>query len=659
MRTAMLAMLVYSAAAFLADADKEHPVTKVVNMLKKMQETMQEEAAKDQEVYEKMSCWCETNDKETNAAVEAAQRAISELTAKIEENAALAARLETEIEELESEIKSAEEAIATATALREKEHAEFSAEEKEMVDTISALTDAIAVLSKHNFLSVKTSLASIKAGHLEGMKQRALALLQQPAGYKSYNSRSGEIFGILKTMKETFETNLAKTRADEAAAQKMFDELVAEKTAGINAAKERKNTKVTELSEAKVALVQAKADLKDVRSNLDADTKFLVDLKEKCSASDKEFMERQKSRQEELVAVGEALKMLTDDSARDLFSSTLGFVQLRELRSVTRKQLVEKLQKAAKKTGSPKLALLAQTAQLDAFTKVKAAIDEMIAELNTQQKDEVTHRDWCTEELRKNDVAHQAKTWEAEDLTKEVNVLADKIATLDEEIKVLTEAVAENKRQIKRASEDREAANAVFQQTIADQRATVAILSKVLARLQKVYEPDAAAAKTAPKAFLQQRQPQVKLGSRTADAAPDGFGQKGGQKQEAGGVLGLIRMCISDAERLQKETIDAEQTAQTDYTKLVKDSSAEIAADNTSINDKTAERAQAEVDASEAQAGLEAANAAMADLEKYATGVHASCDFVLDNFDIRQKARAEEIDALEDAKAILSGADFQ
>merc|ERR1719335_940047 len=253
----MFAMLL-PVAALLSSADdtdlKEHPVSKIVTMLKKMQSTMQEEAEKDQEVYEKMSCWCETNDKETNAAVEAAQRAISELTAKIEENAALAARLETEIEELEAEIKSAEEAIAIATALREKEHAEFSAEEKEMVDTISALTDAIAVLSKHNpgaFLSVRSSLDAIKAGHLEGLKARAVALLQHPAGYKSYNSRSGEIFGILKTMKETFETNLAKTRADEAAAQKMFDELVAEKTAGINAAKERKNTKVTELSEAK------------------------------------------------------------------------------------------------------------------------------------------------------------------------------------------------------------------------------------------------------------------------------------------------------------------------------------------------------------------------------------------------------------------------
>merc|ERR1719262_2152307 len=134
-------------AALLSQADvadldlKEHPVAKIVAMLTKMQSTMQEEAEKDQEVYEKMSCWCETNDKESNAAVEAAQRAIGELTAKIEEQAALAARLETEIEQLEAEIAAAKEAIKTATALREKEHEAFSAEEKEMVDTISALKD--------------------------------------------------------------------------------------------------------------------------------------------------------------------------------------------------------------------------------------------------------------------------------------------------------------------------------------------------------------------------------------------------------------------------------------------------------------------------------------------------------------------------------------
>merc|ERR1719262_650961 len=147
------------------------------------------------------------------------------------------------------------------------------------------------------------------------------------------------------------------------------------------------------------------------------------------------------------------------------------------------------------------LSLLAQSAQLDAFTKVKKAIDEMIVELGQQQKDEVAHRDWCQGELKKNERQHQDKSWEAEDLTKEVNVLGDKIETLDAEIKALQENVAANKRSIKRASEDREAANAVFQQTVADQRATVAILQKVLARLQKTYEPEAAKAKT--QAFLQ------------------------------------------------------------------------------------------------------------------------------------------------------------
>ena len=45
---------------------------------------------------------------------------------------------------------------------------------------------------------------------------------------------------------------------------------------------------VTELSESEIALVNAKHDLKNTRKDLSADQKFLVDMKEKCSASDKE-----------------------------------------------------------------------------------------------------------------------------------------------------------------------------------------------------------------------------------------------------------------------------------------------------------------------------------------------------------------------------------
>ena len=38
--------------------------------------------------------------------------------------------------------------------------------------------------------------------------------------------------------------------------------------------------------------------------------------------------------------------------------------------------------------------------------------------------------------------------------------------------------------------------------------------------------------------------------------------------------------------------------------------------------------------------------------------LHGSCDFTMKNFDIRQAARDEEVDALKQAKAVLRGANF-
>merc|ERR1719456_1566409 len=67
-----------------------------------------------------------------------------------------------------------------------------------------------------------------------------------------------------------------------------------------------------------------------------------------------------------------------------------------------RQKAVSVLRRAATLSGSPQVALLAASAQLDAFTKVKALIDKMVAELTTQQKDEVDKRDWCIEELNIN-----------------------------------------------------------------------------------------------------------------------------------------------------------------------------------------------------------------------------------------------------------------
>merc|ERR1719181_1075646 len=214
-----------------------------------MQDTLLSEKKKDEEVYEKMSCWCEVYDKEKTASVAAAERAIDQLTSTIEEKTALSAQLKGEIEGLEAEMEKAKEAIDTATAMREEEKLEFTTEEKELLDTVDALTHAVEVLGKHHsFLQVEATLKRMDLGRMEGMKAKALALLKAPTGgaAKSYNSRSGEIFGILQQMKETFEQDLSKEQKQETEAQARFFSAMSSSKRACDAARERKNTKVTE-----------------------------------------------------------------------------------------------------------------------------------------------------------------------------------------------------------------------------------------------------------------------------------------------------------------------------------------------------------------------------------------------------------------------------
>ena len=45
-------------------------------------------------------------------------------------------------------------------------------------------------------------------------------------------------------------------------------------------------------------------------------------------------------------------------------------------------------------------------------------------------------------------------------------------------------------------------------------------------------------------------------------------------------------------------------------------------------------------------------------LGEYIAQLHGSCDFLLENFDVRREARSGEIDAIKKAKAVLSGADY-
>merc|ERR1719460_352993 len=115
-----------------------------------MLKQLEKEAEEDEEIYDQLACWCETNDKEKTKAIADAEAKIEDLTIKVEELTAQSARLNTEIKNLEKEVAENQEALDQATAIRQKQLAEFNGEEKDLLQSVSALKSAITVLSKHH-----------------------------------------------------------------------------------------------------------------------------------------------------------------------------------------------------------------------------------------------------------------------------------------------------------------------------------------------------------------------------------------------------------------------------------------------------------------------------------------------------------------------------
>merc|ERR1712072_324301 len=173
--------------------------------------------------------------------------------------------------------------------------------------------------------------SSLFAGVLTHKERRLISsFVQAPEDYfdaeptfkQSYAPQSGEIFGILKQMKETFETNLSSSQKEEMANQKAYEELKAAKEDEIKAGQEQIDSKTQELADTDEKNARAKEDVADTKKSLSADEQFLMMLKEKCSMTDSEWEERQKTRQLEMEACSKALAVLSSDDAHDLFTKT-------------------------------------------------------------------------------------------------------------------------------------------------------------------------------------------------------------------------------------------------------------------------------------------------------------------------------------------------
>merc|ERR1719235_1529102 len=288
-------------------------------------------------MYDKLSCWCKVNGEGKGTAVEIAEAKVSDLNSRIKALTAKSSELEESIKKVEAEVAANMQALESATTMREEALQKFRDEEKDMIVSITNLKNALVVLEKNLDTSFLQMSAAVKAKVRDVItKSKADDILQQILNPTDRNTltafmqgkvtagspQGGEIMGILKQMKTEFESNLADMQADEKKSVKEFGELKEAKTSEISAGEEMAKEKTALLGKTKVQLAEAKEDLEDTTSAMEADQAFLVDLKERCSVSDAEWEERSKTRALEIAAVGETIKILTDDDAHD-FGGTL------------------------------------------------------------------------------------------------------------------------------------------------------------------------------------------------------------------------------------------------------------------------------------------------------------------------------------------------
>jgi len=581
-------------------------------------------------------------------------------------------------------------AIATATSLRGKEATAFAKESGDLKTNVAALAKAIPAIEKGmgGFLQTKSATVvqqlSINMDMSNVDRQMLTAFL---SGKSGYSPASGEIVGILKTMDDEMQKDLADSIDTENAAIAAFGELKAAKTKEINALQSAIESKMTRVGELGVKVAEMVNDLEDTKEDLEETKKFLADLDVNCENKKKEWAAYTKMQGEELLALADTIKVLNDDDALELFKKTLpgSSASLLQL-SVSAKAVQTKALNVLRnlRTGNdPRVDFLevALRGGKAGFGKIIKLIDELVVQLQKEQKEDDAKKDYCESEFDKTEDKAKVLANEASDLETAISDEEESIANLKAEIEALDDGIRALDKEVEDATETRKEEHEDFTSTSAGNAAAVDLLKFAKNRLNKFYNPSQY--KAPPKRELSEDE-QITLnmgGTLAPTEAPGGIAGTGigfvqahngvapppppaadlaykTKGEESGGVIAMIDTLVNDVEKEMQEASLEEKDAQGDYEKFMTDAGDKRAEDSKSMTDKEAALADTEDSLINNKEALKNKNIEQMETAKYLGELHAECDWLIKYYDVRKEARTGEIDAMGKAKDVLNGADY-
>jgi len=559
--------LVFLAMAASARAEQANPIEKILEMISDLQAKVIGEGKDAQKTYDEYAEWCEDRSKALGFEIKTGQSEVAELTATISEETASAEAHSTKIEELSTDIQTDEADLAAATGIREKEAADFAAEEKELTTVISMLERATSVLAKEmggaSMLQLQSATSvvdalrvMVQASALSSADGSALTALVQTEQESSdseagspaaavYESKSGGIVATLEGLTEKASGQLDKARKEETTSAQNYQMLKQSLTDEIKFAEKDMDKAKKGLAESQEKKAGATGDLAVTSADLAEDIATKGTLHQDCMTAAEEFELATKSRGEELGALATAKKVIVEATG-GAAGQSYSFLQLSNRADLAKDEAVRFVRDLARKAKSASLAQLASRmnsavklggADGDVFAKVKGLIQDMVATLESEAEEDATQKAYCDKETseataKKDDLTAQndkLSTKIAQDKAASAK-LKEQVATLQSELAGMAKAKAE-------ADSLRAEEKAAFDKNSAEMEMGIKGVQKALQVLKDYYAK----------------------------------GQEGAATGAGSGIIGLLEVCESDFTKGLTEMTAEEQSAAADYEAYVKE----------------------------------------------------------------------------------------
>jgi len=668
-------------ALALTNHNANNPLSAVVSLLDELAAKVTKEGEAEAKAYSEFVEWCDDASKNKEFEIKTGEATTAKLQAEIGKTTGDAQACSSKIDELGSSIATDNNELKSATTIREKELADFSANEAELMESVDTLGRAIGIIEKEMqknpaFAQVETSSISGIIQSLSAIvdaasfsiadKQRLSALVQErqnadddlddfgaPAA-ATYKSHSSGILDVLEDLKEKAEAQLSDLRKAEVNTRHNYDMLkqsledqiaadtndMAEEKAARSSAEEAKATAEGNLGQTAKLLGDAQSTLQTVRSD--------------CMTTAADHEATAAGRKEELEVIAKAKQILADSTsgAQAQTYSLLQEMSLHSKSDIAKVEVVTLVKQLAKTHHSAALAQLASRIAAverfgsvsgeDPFAKIKGLVSDMIAKLESEASSEATEKAYCDEQMAKTEEKKGELEEDISKLTSKIDKAAAAsaglkadVARLQNELSALAKSQAEMDK-IRRDSHD------AYAQAKADLDAGLQGVRKALSVLRDYYGGASAAA------MLQSDEDMDAMMQQPA--APIKHAKAGGA---GGSIIDILEVVESDfAKNLAAEEAE-EADAQSEYEKTTQENAVTQTTKEQDVKYSTQEFKGLDKSIAEFSGDRETGHTELSAVLEYYSKIKDRCIAKPETYEERKRRRVAEIDGLKKALSIL------